>query len=437
MRDVGVHLEWILARIGELPPVEADLAAAHGLTLAAAAVAAHDLPLWDASAMDGYALRSADAAEASETQSVMLRVTGEVAAGSAADLPLAPGEAVRIMTGAPVPSDADAVVPVELTIGDASGAGGRGDSTCAHGNGDGDGAGPGSGRGVWAEHEVQLTAPVERGANVRPRGEDRRRGDLIGAAGDELGALRLSALAAAGIHRVRVRPRPCVAVVVTGAELRAPGAALKRGQIPESNSLLITGLLRELGIEPVAVRVDGDDPALLARTLDEVGAQVDVIITTGGIGPGRHDVVRLAVEGEPAVEAVRVAMKPGQPQCAGRLRAGAWLFALPGNPVSAAVGFEVFVRPALLAMQGRADPHRLRVPATAAAGWRRAPGRVQVLPVRVWNAGAGLLCEPTVNARAVSHAVGGQGAANGFAWVPAERGDVAAGDTVEVLLVGL
>lgn len=430
MRDVGAHLEWILARIGELPPVEVELAAAHGLTLAADVAAAHDLPLWDASAMDGYALRSADAAEANETRPVVLRVTGEVAAGSDADAPLRPGEAVRIMTGAPVPSDADAVVPVEVTIGDGGGAG-AGASVRA-----GAQAGVQTDRGIWAEHEVRLTAPVARGANVRPRGEDRRRGDRIGAAGEALGALRLSALAAAGIARVRVRPRPRVAVVVTGAELRAPGASLRRGQIPESNSLLITGLLRELGIAPVAVRVDRDDPAELARLLDEVGAQVDAVITTGGIGPGRHDVVRLAVAGEPGVEAVRVAMKPGQPQCAGRLRSGAWLFALPGNPVSAAVGFEVFVRPALLALQGRADPHRLRVPATAATGWRGAAGRVQVLPVRVRSTGAGLVCEPTVNARAVSHAVGGQGAANGFAWVPAERGDVAAGDTVDVLLVG-
>lgn len=434
MRDVAAHLEWILARIGELPPVEAELAAAHGLTLASPAVAAHDLPLWHASAMDGYALRSADTAGASAGQPVPLRVVGEVAAGSALDAPLAAGEAVRIMTGAPVPSDADAVVPVEVTIGDGRIAGGPGDGTdAAHG---GDGVDPAVARGIWAEYEVRLAAPVAHGANVRPRGEDRRRGDLIAAAGEALGALRLSALAAAGVGRVRVRPLPRVAVVVTGAELRAPGEPLSRGQIPESNSLLIAGLLRELGIVPEAVRVDGDDPAELARSLDEIGAQVDAVITTGGIGPGRHDVVRLAVAGEPGVEAVRVAMKPGQPQCAGLLRSGAWLFALPGNPVSAAVGFEVFVRPALLALQGRADPHRLRVPATAATGWRGAPGRVQVLPVRVRATSAGLVCEPTVNTRAVSHAVGGQGAANGFAWVSAERGDVAAGDTVDVLLVG-
>ena len=166
------------------------------------------------------------------------------------------------------------------------------------------------------------------------------------------------------------------------------------------------------------------------------GGAVDVILTTGGIGPGLHDVVQLAVEDEPEIEAVRVAVKPGQPQCAGRLRSGAWLFALPGNPVSAAVGFELFVRPALLAAQGRRSTARLHLPAIAAVGWRGAVGRAQVLPVRLRVSEAGLVCEPTVNSRAVSHAVGGQGAAEGFAWVPEHVGDVDPGDPVEVWRVG-
>lgn len=411
MRSVAEHLEWILARTKLLPVRELPLAEAHGLTLAEAVTARHDLPLWDSSAMDGYAVRAADVAGAIAERPVPLRVVAEVAAGSSDDPRLQPGEAARIMTGAPVPSDADAVVPVELTLGD------QADSP-------------------WARTEVRVLRAVPALANVRQRGEDRKIGDPMAENGDELGPLRLSALAAAGIDRVLVRTRPRVAVVVTGSELVPPGQVPRRGEIPESNSLLLVGLLRELGIVPEEVRVSRDTVEGLRRTLAELGERVDVILTTGGIGPGLHDVVRLAVEDEPEIEAVRVAVKPGQPQCAGRLPSGAWLFALPGNPVSAAVGFELFVRPALLATQGRRSAERLRLPAIAAVGWRGAEGRAQVLPVRLRVTDAGLVCEPTVSARAVSHAVGGQGEAEGFAWVPEHVGDVGAGDPVEVWRVG-
>ncbi|MGK0722551.1 molybdopterin molybdotransferase MoeA [Leucobacter sp. W1478] len=411
MRSVAEHLEWILARTELLSVRELPLAEAHGLTLAEAVTARHDLPLWDSSAMDGYAVRAADVSGAMVERPVPLRVVAEVAAGSSENPSLQPGEAARIMTGAPVPSDADAVVPVEITLGDEAG-------------------------NPWARTEVRVVRAVHVGANVRQRGEDRKMGDPMAEDGVELGPLRLSALAAAGIDRVLVRPRPRVAVIVTGSELVPPGQAPRRGEIPESNSLLLGGLLRELGIVPEEVRVSRDTVEGLRRTLDELGERVDVILTTGGIGPGLHDVVRMAVENEPEIAVVRVAVKPGQPQCAGRLRSGAWLFALPGNPVSAAVGFELFVRPALLAAQGRRSTARLRLPATAAVGWRGAEGRAQVLPVSLRLAENGLVCEPTVSPRAVSHAVGGQGAAAGFAWVPEHVGDVDEGDSVEVWRLG-
>ncbi|MFC7764922.1 molybdopterin molybdotransferase MoeA [Leucobacter soli] len=273
------------------------------------------------------------------------------------------------------------------------------------------------------------------GANIRIRGEDTAAGAVLARAGDLLTANRVAALAAAGEAAVLVRPRPRVAVVATGSELQPAGAPLRRGQIPESNSMLVAGLLAECGVAAEAVQVHGDDTDAFARVLAELASQVDAIITTGGVGPGRHDIVRIAVEAEPEVRAVRVAVKPGQPQCTGRLAGGAWIFALPGNPVSAAVSFELFVRPALLRMQGRGEVQRMRLPAVAASSWRGSAGRLQVLPVRIDREPGGLVCRPSVNPRGVSHAVGGSGAANGYALVGPERGDVAAGDPVDVIVL--
>ena len=407
------HLAWLLARVPLLPAQTRDLRECGGLALAAPALAAHDLPLWDNSAMDGYALRAADVAGTSAERPRELRVAGEVAAGSGEDPTIPAGVAVRIMTGAPVPSDADAVVPVELTRGERSDAG-----------------------DPWAEGVVRVLAPVAPGANIRRRGEDIGSGSELAAAGEPLGAARIAALAAAGVARASVRPRPRVAVVATGSELAAPGEPLARGRIPESNSLLLFQLLAEAGAELVSVEVRSDDAPSLAARLDELAATCDAIVTSGGVGPGRHDIVRIALEAEPGVRAVRVAVRPGQPQCAGPLRSGAFVFALPGNPVSAAVSFELFVRPALLAMQGRAHLHRLRIPATAEVDWRGAAGRLQVLPVRIAGGPDGPTCRPAVDPRGVSHAVGGHGSADGYALVDAERGDVQAGETVDVILAG-
>ncbi|MEJ6489415.1 molybdopterin molybdotransferase MoeA [Leucobacter sp. USCH14] len=411
---VDEHLQAVLDSVTLLPAVPAPLRDATGLVLAADVASAVDLPLWDNSAMDGYAVRAADTAAASATSPVRLRIVGEVAAGDGEDPELPPGAAVRIMTGAPLPSSADAVVPVEHTSADVSGA-------------------------VWAEHHVLVERAAEPGAHVRRRGEDVLVGGIVAQSGDRLGARRAAAIAAAGVSAVLVRPRPRVAVIATGAELRSiegPGdAALERGRIPESNSVLIAALLAEDGIEPVTVEVCDDDAAAFAERLARLGGRVDAVITTGGVGPGVHDVVRIALAAEPGVRAVRVAVKPGQPQCFGRLRGGALIFALPGNPVSAAVSYELFVRPALLRMQGASRLHRPSTPATADSGWRGRADRTQVLPVRVRTTSDGLRCAPAVDARGYSHAVGGHGAADGYAIVEPGRGDVAAGETVETVVV--
>lgn len=395
------HLRAVLQLVRPLPPVQlslaepGDFAALHGAVLAQDVAAAHPLPLWENSAMDGYAVRAADTAQAP----VDLQVLGVVPAGSGADPVLGPGQTVRIMTGAPLPSSADAVVRVEDTSG-------------FH---------PGT---------VRINTAVQPGRDVRRAGEDRAAGAPVALAGEPLTAARLSALAAAGADRLLVRPAPKIAVLVTGAELRTPGSALSRGQIPESNSLLLAGLLAESGLPAATVEHCPDDPGLVRQRLDALGAQHDAVISTGGVGPGEYDVMRQVLEHEPAVRAVRLALRPGAPQCVGRLRAGALVFALPGNPVSAAVGFELFVRPALRALQGHASPRRPVLRSTVLRGWKSPPGRLQALPV-VFDEHGG--CAPAVDAASISHSVGGFGPAQGYALIGPDTSQVRPGDTVDVL----
>ena len=405
------YLAWILDRIERLPVESLPIAEAAGRTLAEPVFARHPLPLWDNSAMDGYALRSEDVATAGDETPVALTVVGEVRAGAATPPSIAAGEAAKIMTGAPVPEDADAVVALERTASE-------------------------QGPGRWADETVLVHEAARPGRNIRVQGEDVPSAAQIAAAGDELSALRAAALIAAGIERVSVSRSPRVAVIATGAELRAPGEPLDHGQIPESNTGLIAGLLRDAGVQPVSVEHCSDDADALLSTLDERSRIADFIITTGGIGPGVSDVTRIALEGHPDVRPAHVAIRPGRPQSAGRLRSGAFVFALPGNPVSAAVSFELFIRPALLAVQGRARIHRLRIPATAASDWPGVKGRLQVLPVTIRDDDGALLCAPAVNPRGVSHAVGGQGSANGYALIGPERGDVRSGESVPVVMVG-
>ena len=411
---VGVEerLEWILSGIGRLGTQTLALGDAHGRTLAEAVRARCDLPPWDNSAMDGYALHSADVAHASAEHPVPLTVTGEVLAGSAADPPVAAGCAVRIMTGAPLPTDCDTVIPVERTAADTD--------------------------GPWADRRVTVLAAAAPGANVRRRGEDTPAAAEVAAPGDLLTSARIAAIAASGTGRVEVATLPRVAVIAAGAELCDPAAPLRRGEIPESNTLLISGLLRECGITPVAVHRCTDDEAAMTALLRDLGDSCDVIVSTGGVGPGRRDVMRLVLHAEPGVSQVRMAIRPGQPHAAGRLAAGPYLFALPGNPVSAAVCFELLVRPALLTLQGRTDPHRRRTPALAAIGWRGVPGRLQVMPVTVARhpSDAALSCRPAVDSRGFSHAVGAHGTAHGYALVGPDRGDVVAGEGVDLLLTG-
>ena len=407
MRTLTEHQEAALALAAPLPPVEVDLADALGLVAAQDVVADAPLPRWDNSAMDGFAVRAADVADARPEGPVTLRVLDDAPAGAPSPATVVPGTAIRIMTGAPLPAGADAVVPVEQT----------------------DAVFP------QVSAVVGVRTGVPEGRHVRRAGEDARPGDVVLARGTPIGPPQVGALASVGRDRVTVHRRPRVAVVATGDELVAPGEPLKPGTLPDSNSWLLAAAVRDAGADAVRLGPLPDDAdallAALAR-LDEDPA-LDAVVTSGGVSAGAFDVVKAALAGS-GVEFVGVAVQPGKPQGLGRLPGGTPLFALPGNPVSVYTSFEVFVRPALLRMRGLAadETGRPEVVATAEDGWRSPAGRAQLMPVR--------FVAPDRVRRATdggsgSHLATRLALVEGLAVVPADVDEVAAGDALRVLRV--
>lgn len=401
MITVEEHRDRILAAVPMLEARRVPLSAALGRILRDPVRSAVDLPLFDNSAMDGFAVRFSDVAGAGADSPVTLEVVADIPAGSAADPSFEPGQAVRIMTGAPVPRAADAIVPFEDT------AGGLADS-----------------RGRIRV----LAAPRAAGAHIRPQGEECRSGDEILAAGTELGGRQLAAAAAAGVRDVIVSRVPRVAVISTGDELRPPGAPLQRGQIPESNSVLLEGLCRENGAEVVlTTSVSDDGDGLRAALAEATALAADVVITSGGVSEGAYEVVKNVAR----MQFDKVAMQPGKPQGFGAAAGDGepLLFGLPGNPVSVAVSFEVFVRPALRAMQGAVELDRLVVRLPVIEPWRTPAGRRQYRPVRVTRDGV----RPASSGG--SHLAASLGRADAYAIVPVDIETVEVGDIVDVMLV--
>jgi molybdopterin molybdotransferase len=366
-----------------------------GRVLAADVASPRDLPSWDNSAMDGYALRAADA-----SAGAALKLAGYIPAGASGGEQVAPGTAAKILTGAPLPPGADAVVPLEET--------------------------------EERDRAVVLRGPVEVGAHIRRRGEDIRAGEVVLPAGTVVGPTEISALASCSKGTVPVVRRPRVAILSTGDELVEPGEALAPGKIYDSNGLSLAAAVRQIGAEPTLLGIAKDDRAALQRLLEE-GVKADVLITSAGVSMGDRDLVREVLESLKVRQVFwKVDIKPGRPT-AFATRGETLIFSLPGNPVSTLLTFEEFVRPALLKMMGHRRVLRPLVTAVLQDEIARRPGRVQFVRVRLEERGG----------VRYAYSAGNQDTgrlktllqADGIAIVPAEWGTVRAGTEVGVQVV--
>ncbi len=392
--------ELVLERVRPADAEPVPLREALGRILAEPIAAADDVPGFDNSAMDGFAVRSEDVSGATDENPVDLIVVGESRAGHPASRDLGPGEAIAISTGAMIPAGADAVVRVEDT--------------------------------ARAGERVLVRAEVPTGNNVRRAGDDVRRGASLLGPGARLGAAELGALASVGVAEVRCARRPSVAVLLTGDELVEPGAPLGPGQIRDSNAYAVPPLASGAGAELAGVEIVGDDRAATVAALERTLA-ADVAVICGGVSVGEHDHVRPALE-QLGVEQVfwGVSLRPGKPTYFGVAADGTLVFGLPGNPVSAMVTFVLFVRPALLAMQGT-DPEAGRVTARLAVDYVTAPGRAEAIRVALSTGPDGWVATPT--GPQGSHVLTSMLGADGLAFAAAERDALLAGEPIEVELL--
>jgi molybdopterin molybdotransferase len=409
LTSVETHLAGILGTVRPLAPTELSLADAHGLVLAEDVTASTPLPSFDNSAMDGYAVRVEDVAGASEEHPVTLPVVAEVAAGDTGAYTLPPGTSIRIMTGAMLPHGTEAVVPVEWTDGGAA--------------------------------RVAIRGQAEHGQSIRLAGGDAKAGEVLVTAGTRLRPMHIAVIAATGRGAVRVRPRPRVVVLSTGSELAEPGTPIVPGRIWDSNSFMIAAAAREAGCLAYRQAIVPDHPDRVLPALEDQLARADVMITTGGVSMGgEHDVVKAALRQLGTITFRKVAMQPGMPQGFGTLAPDGSaapaaepvpIFTLPGNPVSAYVSFQVFVRPALGALQADDGLGLEAVKAELTGPLRSPPGRRSFLR-GVLDRAQGRVTPLTGQG---SHQVAALGKANSLVIVPEWVVQMAEGETAEVLVL--
>jgi len=415
MISVEEALERILSFFERLEPEEQPIAEALGQVLAEDAAAAFDIPPLDNTAMDGYAVRAADTTGASASTPVRLRVAGELAAGYVYDGEVTEGTAVRIMTGAPIPRGADAIVPFEETD---------------------EAAGHEAGSFAKGAAEVRVLKEAAPGANVRFAGEDVRAGAPVMAEGTLLGPAQVGVLASLGRATVRVYRRPVVAILSTGDELLDVGEPPAPGKIYDSNAFSVASMVREAGGVPKRLGIASDTIEALTAKLRE-GLDADVLITSAGVSRGDYDVVKdvLAKEGE--VDFWTVRMRPGKPLAFGAFPSGSRRvphIGLPGNPVSSMITFELFGRPAIFKMMGKPRHDRPRVTATAEERIENTDGRrVYARAIVTERDGRhyAALTGPQGSGILTSMAL-----ANALAVVPEDVPAIEAGDAVECLLLG-
>jgi len=424
---VDEHLEDILATVRPLEPIELQLLDAQGCVLVEDITVPVSLPPFDNSSMDGYAVRVTDVAGASEEFPAVLTVIGDVAAGRAEPLHVGPGETARIMTGAPLPPGAEAVVPVEWTDGGLGGGpvtGMRARSQAPEGAGG----------------HVHVYRSAQARAHVRAKGSDVKAGDRALNAGTVLGPPQIALLAAIGRGTVRVRPRPRVVVMSTGSELVQPDEQLADGQIYDSNSFALTAAARDAGAIAYRVGAVADDAETLRDTIEDQLVRADLLVTTGGVSVGAYDVVKEALssvgdedEEGAGIDFRKLAMQPGKPQGFGSIGPDHIpLLALPGNPVSSYVSFELFVRPAIRALMGLDDVHRptTRATLTTDKALTSPKGRRQFLRGTYADG------EVTPVGGAGSHLIAALALADALIVVPEDVESVEPGTEVQVVLLG-
>jgi molybdopterin molybdotransferase len=385
----------VLHRASRLDPERVPVERAFGRVLAEPAAARCDLPPFPSSAMDGYAVRSADVAEPPSS----LALVGVAPAGKPYDRPVGAGEAIAISTGGVVPEGADTVVPIELVNA--------------------------------ANSRIEITEAVAPGANVRPRGGDVIAGATVLSPGSLLGAAQVGALAAAGIAEVQCAKRPRVGILVTGSELRRPGEQLGPGELYESNGLMLAALLTDAGAVPAQLGVVPDDEDEHRRAMEKALLGFDMLVTSGGASVGPHDLVR-KVQKELRVEEVfwGVAIRPGRPVAFG-VRRDHLVFNLPGNPVSALVCFELFVRPAINVLLGVPEPLPRFSRGRLGSAVRRNARRDDFVRARRQTAAEDVLLEPVSGQE--SHMIVSAAQADALCEIPRGDGELPAGAPVRYL----
>jgi molybdopterin molybdotransferase len=399
---VDEHLALILDQVAELPAYDQPLLETLGLPAVEDVVSPISLPLFDNSAMDGYAVVFRDVAEATPDRPVHLPVVGEIAAGQTQIFAMSPGTAVRIMTGAPIPTGCTAVVPVEDT-----------DDGVA---------------------KVLIHRAPTDGQHIRRAGEDIAKGDVVLRAGDRLDARKVGLLASIGLGRVQARPRPRVVIMSTGSELVEPGEPLGRDSIYDANSYLLAAAARHAGAIAYRVSATPDDPEVFVEALTDQLVRADVVVTSGGVSKGTHDVVKEALSELGTVSFREVAMQPGKPQGFGVVgEDDTPVFTLPGNPVSAYVSFELFVVPALRKMMGLLPLNRPLVRARISREVSSIAGRRQFLRGSFEPRVGGSVVTPVGGAG--SHLMGGLAGSNALIVLAEDVTSVPADSDVPVLLL--
>ncbi|MBT0770681.1 molybdopterin molybdotransferase MoeA [Kineosporia sp. J2-2] len=402
MRSVDEHLSACLSVLTPLPAVEVPLPEALGCVLARDVVSAIDMPRFDNSSMDGYAVHADEVASATEGTPVTLPVLGDIPAGRGDALDLPPGATLRIMTGAPMPAGADSVVQVEWTDG--------------------------------GTERVRIVRASRPGQNIRRAGEDVRSGETVLRAGTRMTARQITLAASVGVDRLTVHPRPRVTVLPSGSELVPPGKPLEPGQIHDSNGYGLVAAVTAAGADAVHGGIMTDTPHDVTAALERAAAQSDLVITTGGVSAGAYDTVKAVLRELGTMEFVQVAMQPGKPQGFGTIGPrGTPLFTLPGNPVSALLSFEVFVVPALRRLAGLPDRDRVTATATVVEGWRSPAGRRQFARCLLNVTAGGPTVKPVGGQG--SHLVADLAGANCLVIVPEEVTQVSEGDELPYIVL--